>query len=80
MQNVFKVKLAEVFVGQTLYFTIDESSLINFYLELPKDVNAVVEIAKTKGTNKLKASTADLKLKDRESFLKVDDFRHQNVI
>jgi hypothetical protein len=47
-------------MGSNLRFTLDKSSLVIFYLEMPKEIEGLVELTKTKGTYKMKASTKDL--------------------
>ena len=48
-------------------------------MEVPKDMHAVAELTKTKGTHKTKASTKDLNFKN-DNFLKQKDLSGHNVI
>ena len=48
-------------------------------MELPKEIDGLVELTKTKGTNKVKLSTKDLNQKS-DNFLKKKGLEEINVV
>ena len=83
LNSIFKVKLSEIMLDPSLYFTLQEPSLMIVYVELPKEVKAVMEISKLKGTTKLRVSTEDLEVlkSKKETFVRSQQgFEHVSVI
>ena len=63
------MKMMDVYSDDSIEFEVTKSSLVTVYLETPKDVHADIEIVKTKGTYRRKASSRDLN-KESDNFLK----------
>ena len=53
-------KITELLNRSSLKFTIAESSLVIFYMEMPKEIHGLAELTKTKGTYKSKTNSKDL--------------------
>lgn len=66
-------------MGASIDFELHERSLVTFYMQLPKEMNAFAEITKTKGTNKIKLSTKDINKKS-DNFLRQKDLDHVSII
>ena len=52
-----KFKLAELLEGTSVKFDLFETSLVNFYLEIPEGLKAEAEIVRVKGTYITKVGT-----------------------
>lgn len=60
MEIFSEYKISELVMGSNLRFTLEESSLVIFYMEIPKEIQGTVELTKTKGTFRVKTVTDDL--------------------
>ena len=75
-----KFRLAELLEGTAVKFDLFETSLVNFYIEVPEGLKAEAEIVRVKGTYITKVSSLDLNKGD-ETFLRQDGgFLHRGVI
>lgn len=65
--------------SDAISFQIYETSQVNVYVEVPKEITAYAEIQKLKGTFKSKASTETLNQKN-DIFLRQKDLSKVGVI
>lgn len=79
MQFLEDYKIDEILFGSSFDFELFERSLVIFYMQVPKEMNALAEIIKTKGTTKIKLNTKDINKKS-DNFLKQKDLDHMNVV
>lgn len=75
MEMFSEFKMDELFTGGNLRFTIPHSSLVVFYVEMPKEIDGGAELVKTKGTHKLLVTAKDLNSQN-DNFLRQKDLAH----
>jgi hypothetical protein len=75
-----KMRLADILGGAVVAFTLEQPSLVIFYMHVPEGLKADVELLRVEGTYVTKVSSDDLNKED-ESFLKQEGgYQHRAVI